>query len=760
MNGGDIELLELAVKKYKNLRDLRIPWSQRTVLYGQNGVGKTNLLETLALCFGSTATSWQLAKRAEVPEPGAISAVIAGGCDELPLPPAVCLRGSDGSEKTKRAPLVQSSAVFWDGFGATEGSGSTWLEAIEGCVAHPKLQALLKDMWERPLVRCTLETVEGLSEAARVDRSEWHDSYWLDDAPPVAFRRHFSRVLVFEGQPPGWLIDLAPSLGDAFSPFRRWLDDSGASTGNFVDLVELAPRDWAPVRVVWLASQRTSQEVWMDLEWECSRAREPMRALAGAIDRIRVELGASPEPDEEEAAVGDDELGWWITRTIQNTVDEVLGEIFPSLRVVSYGSVESPSKMTLEREEEHELGRLSEPRTLDCLSSGERAWTDLALARAIARLESRALVALVLARAIWLSPDELILDAAIKARLSDALTDGYWIPDELEAVFSQLIAAGLPIESVLIPGIERPHEIGILPLLLEIETDREALRPPLIVTGFDEPERHLHPSAQREAAKFLNRPSIEASVIATHSHYFLGASGARHVHLSKSPEGVVAASFEPSELTQSSAVAADMGLTSGELLSRLRYALFVEGPVDDLVLTAFYGEVLRDAGVFVMPIHGIDEALALSELRIIGELVDMGAGVLADHARSRMLMGKSSKRATKEERALRDLKAKLKNRGRAMDFFGLEREDILAYLPDEAVRAFAPDFPGWRVVESRRKPGEKLKEAAARLADRPFGRDAVRQVCQIARQNGMPLTGDLPGIVAQIVARADGRGLG
>lgn len=80
-----------------------------------------------------------------------------------------------------------------------------------------------------------------------------------------------------------------------------------------------------------------------------------------------------------------------------------------------------------------------------------------------------------------------------------------------------------------------------------------------------------------------------------------------------------------------------MGLDHGELLVWTRYVLFVEGAADEAVLTALYGSRLRHAGITILPIGGIDEAASLAELRLVGEVLDVGFGVLADHTRTQRL---------------------------------------------------------------------------------------------------------------------------
>ena len=44
------------VERYKNLSDMWFPWSNGMAFFGENGAGKTNLLEALAILMGTEET--------------------------------------------------------------------------------------------------------------------------------------------------------------------------------------------------------------------------------------------------------------------------------------------------------------------------------------------------------------------------------------------------------------------------------------------------------------------------------------------------------------------------------------------------------------------------------------------------------------------------------------------------------------------------------------------------------------------------------
>jgi hypothetical protein len=137
---------------------------------------------------------------------------------------------------------------------------------------------------------------------------------------------------------------------------------------------------------------------------------------------------------------------------------------------------------------------------------------------------------------------------------------------------------------------------------------------------------------------------------------------------------------------------AELGLTTGELLLLTRFALFVEGPHDQAVLLGMFGDELSAAGVKVLPLHGIDNALAIVESEVISSLgIRMGA--LFDNG-NRQRIGSGSASTYEEGVMLRLIdEARLSNR--RVSPFPLEKRDILEYLDDAVCQAEAPAFPGW-----------------------------------------------------------------
>lgn len=63
-----------------------------------------------------------------------------------------------------------------------------------------------------------------------------------------------------------------------------------------------------------------------------------------------------------------------------------------------------------------------------------------------------------------------------------------------------------------------------------------------------------------------------------------------------------------------------LGLADGELLLMTRLALFVKGQHDQIILTEWFAEELRAAGIRVFSVRGVDNLLTLVESEIVAAL--------------------------------------------------------------------------------------------------------------------------------------------
>lgn len=117
----------------------------------------------------------------------------------------------------------------------------------------------------------------------------------------------------------------------------------------------------------------------------------------------------------------------------------------------------------------------------------------------------------------------------------------------------------------------------------------------------DEPEQHLHPRLQRDAASWLADTTRVAGVqamIATHAVPFfnLGAD-ANLIYVERPPgESTVVRTIDAASLNSLSAEAKQLGLTRGELLAAKTVFLYVEGRAEEAVLGELFSAELSAIG--------------------------------------------------------------------------------------------------------------------------------------------------------------------
>lgn len=729
-----VELVELSVKSYKNLAAVRVDCAQLGCLYGMNAVGKTNLLEAVGLAFGSDATLWQLARRSDDPVPDSLSCLVRSNLLELPM------SFDDGPDPES----CDALRGFWGMLGVDQVDVLGWTSIIRTAIRDDRLATLLTGVTERPLVRYTLQSIEGLDEARKIDRAEYADDEDWEYESPVRFARQYDRALVLPYDPPDWLVQVSGSLPEAFAPLRRWLEESPLLRSPYPDLIQLPGSNWAPIQAVWMATERSSKEIRFDIEISVKRALPSAADLLREFDRV-----LTLEEEEERPGRWFDAKFWLVAETchVANRVVKPLGvglDIWPE--------DDTTAGIGIDTSDGHVMASLYDP-TIERLSAGQRCWVDIGLAQGSAHVERLGRMCDSLATGLGRIREDELLHLAVdfEGLGLEVLHEDHWHPYDMDKAVEVVRRVIADKSFKLIPaeagGGKVEMFLGFLPELTP------ALQAPLTVLMYDEPERHLHPSAQRSVYDALSEPSDSAVLIATHSHLFMGRPGWRSYHLQRTPEGSIVTDFVLSDLELSHALVREMGLDRGELLSRITYVLIVEGPSDRAVLENLYGELLREAGIMILPLHGIDEAKSLVELQLIDRVLDVGLGLLADHVRIESVDQGSS--GSKEERALRDLRKARRRRGREIDLFGLELEDILEYLSDESIRSLVPGFQGWAAIRQQRRSGEKIKDAASRLSDgRIFGRKLADDASRRMRESQLPAAGDLPIRVTEIVAAA------
>ena len=144
--------------------------------------------------------------------------------------------------------------------------------------------------------------------------------------------------------------------------------------------------------------------------------------------------------------------------------------------------------------------------------------------------------------------------------------------------------------------------------------DRESGHGPSLLIA-DEPELHLHPSAQEEIVKWCLRISDRWTVVvATHAAPFLRLSPGegKLIRVVRTPSlGTRTDVLEASFLASLDEMGQDLGLGRERILQLTRGFVVVEGLADKRVLETFGGDMLRRLRLAVVPIHGHLNAAAV-----------------------------------------------------------------------------------------------------------------------------------------------------
>jgi hypothetical protein len=268
------EVERLYVRDYKNLVDVDLPWSRTMVLFGANGAGKTNLLECLAMLFGTERTLELVSERATPIHAGQVACVIRSGSWLLPLAPATAhvisrTTANDASDASNRKPWLQL---------ATDARASlAWWSRFEVPADAPSPEAAFLDA-ELPRDVAVFLSAEAARPRVRYELSE--------HATPSAVRTYSCTWVAAEV--PDAVIIHAAALPDAFEPLHAWA--AGPRTLP-AEIAVLPDTRVAPVRVEWLAQPRQADEIDADLVEAMNTAEPEAHELAALIGDY---LGGDP----------------------------------------------------------------------------------------------------------------------------------------------------------------------------------------------------------------------------------------------------------------------------------------------------------------------------------------------------------------------------------------------------------------------------------------------------------------------------------
>src|SRR3954451_16573539 len=307
-------------------------------------------------------------------------------------------------------------------------------------------------------------------------------------------------------------------------------------------------------------------------------------------------------------------------------------------------------------------------------AAGFRVWIQLALCETLRRLERRL--------------------AAV--RFSDAsdiggdLSKVGWDPGALDDLTASLA-----------------RDAGAHPAQV-LEGVLDALRPWIYL--IDEPEQHLHPALVRRAARWLAnamRARGAHAVVVTHSADFLAEdSGAFLVYVERGDHATLYRPFDFATVVATDRIAAEMGFDRGELLTRVRVVLYVEGAMDRVVLDELFGAELARKGIALAIFGGVGNVNDVLEHPVvrytaahIAVLVDAVALDEARRIRDDPELRRSLLTGTGERPALARVIEAARQRDRVLEPFGIEARDIFMVLDDEPLREIAPRWPGQREAE-------------------------------------------------------------
>ena len=168
-------LREVRIRNFRAIEDLTIDWSDLMTFFGANGSGKSTILSAIGLALGDEETLWQL--RDLDPESTVVSLVIQSDHREF------------------REVALDAGKLPFTGVARFRSWDTTWKNSD----LPEQLVLLLRESYERPLVRYDLARIEGLqllcARSVDMEGDCWDD---YPDAELFEFpvKRSFDRTLL------------------------------------------------------------------------------------------------------------------------------------------------------------------------------------------------------------------------------------------------------------------------------------------------------------------------------------------------------------------------------------------------------------------------------------------------------------------------------------------------------------------------------------------------------------------------------------
>ena len=254
---------------------------------------------------------------------------------------------------------------------------------------------------------------------------------------------------------------------------------------------------------------------------------------------------------------------------------------------------------------------------------------------------------------------------------------------------------------------------------------------PKVIYLLDEPEAHLHLTAQRDVVATAGQLAGNSCGVlaATHSLSFLDSrAAATHVVTLTAAKRLIRSSAWGG-LRDLAAHARSLGITPSSLALACRGVLIVEGPQDREVIQRYGGVDLDQERILVIALHGVDYAKGIAELEFLHSF-RIPLHVMFDHVSAqtvqRMTRGQRPGQGTsKEEHVLWTLREELRRRQLSVNVLPFPHVDIVRAVPESEI-AWAleqlnmPPFAGWKDLDAH-------ANAAWTRRRQPF-KDTFRQV--------------------------------
>jgi len=683
-----LRLLSVIAEGFRAL-DVRLPLHPTTVLFGPNGSGKTNLLDALELGFGQTTThprpdpdrpvkEWDL--RADLPvDLQAVVELDGIGipghpderlfCELVQYEDARLTSGGEPIEVVNRRPLTY---VF-----AEEGS----------TMPHEPLSSAEIIRWLRSKMLPTAADSE-LSPSAYRDLSTLVDAC-------LGCRLFLFRPII------GWHWLLPPT--------QLVTEDQRGAALRLAALAPNLPVETIPVSklIVWIEQDREYPTSFFDYELEDPRDVQVFRI---------VRLGGQGEMAEAvSTAVGANILArrWASVNRRAFVIDSSHKDFDPWLQASRSGDTYRlhPESLRMLADISRRATALRPAFLADYEIELASPWPQGAPDSVAIRLHHRGdvfdITVVGSGIAIWAAYSVL---EALRQEVDDDAT----VEDDTDAWVADWEAiGGFPPNDRFFGGLKPDEERrsgradSPTPVITRLAGSDQTT-----IYLFDEPERHLHPIAQAEAADWLaerGRHGRTQMFVATHSPAFLDIHGEQveYVSVFRADDGATRArSLSADLLGELANYATDLGTTPAQRVQLTRAVLLVEGEHDRRVIDAFYGAELRRQRIRIQPIRGAKNARAIVEAETLAAL-GVPIFVMFDSVRSAVITGDREPK-TGEEKRLVELKPLWDQRHSlsTLEAIPFSLPDIFAALPDDLVRAAA--------VRGRRRswPGQEATERA------------------------------------------------